>query len=173
LIKKIRGTERNALLRIMFDKNFYDNYRSIVVLANPKTILNARYAKKEVRNQVIRADQLAEFIRKVDAEPDASACSEKTMENLAQFFVSIHKQPKIDYTEKFRAMVEDADSNTPDANPTVEAPSEPPVKSNAEVVVCPKCGTPMVLRKAVKGPKAGIEFYGYSSFPKCRGVVNI
>ncbi len=105
LIKQIRGAEKNALLQIVFEKNFYNNYRSVVVLANPKTMLNAKFAKKEVRNQVIRADQLAEYIRKVDAEPDAMSFNEKHMENLAQFFVSIHKQPKADYTEKFRILV--------------------------------------------------------------------
>ena len=33
---------------------------------------------------------------------------------------------------------------------------------------CPKCGSELLLRKAKKGPKAGSEFYGCSSFPKCR-----
>lgn len=38
------------------------NYNTIVVLANPKTVLNVKYAKKEVKQMVIRADQLSEFI---------------------------------------------------------------------------------------------------------------
>jgi len=33
---------------------------------------------------------------------------------------------------------------------------------------CPKCGSELLLRKAKKGPKAGSEFYGCASFPKCR-----
>ena len=74
------------MLRNLFEKHFYTNYRSIIVLANPKTVLNAKYAKKEVRNQVIRADQLAEHIRRINADPEAVASSEKDMESLAQFF---------------------------------------------------------------------------------------
>lgn len=173
LIKQIRGAERNALLRIVFDKYFYDNYRSIVVLANPKTVLNAKYAKKEVRNQVIRADQLAEYIRKADAEPGAESSSEKTMENLAQFFVSIHKQPKVDYTEKFRIMVNETDSDTSEGYPSGEVQGGADAESNPDVIICPKCGAPMVRRKAAKGPNVGNEFFGCSGFPKCRGIVNI
>ncbi|MEZ5515756.1 MAG: restriction endonuclease [Steroidobacteraceae bacterium] len=35
---------------------------------------------------------------------------------------------------------------------------------------CPKCGAPMVKRKAKSGPSAGHEFWGCSTFPKCRGI---
>jgi hypothetical protein len=33
---------------------------------------------------------------------------------------------------------------------------------------CPKCGSPLVLRTAKTGPKAGERFWGCSTFPKCR-----
>ena len=72
LIKQIRGAEKSSMLtKALFEKSFYNNYRSIVILANPKTVLNAKYAKKEVKDQVIRADQLSAYIRKTDAEPGA------------------------------------------------------------------------------------------------------
>ncbi len=35
---------------------------------------------------------------------------------------------------------------------------------------CPRCGSPLVLRTARRGPNAGSEFYGCSSFPKCRYI---
>jgi hypothetical protein len=38
---------------------------------------------------------------------------------------------------------------------------------------CPKCGAPMVKRQAKKGQNAGNEFWGCSSFPKCRSVCSI
>jgi restriction system protein len=37
---------------------------------------------------------------------------------------------------------------------------------------CPKCGSPMVLREARKGPHAGKKFWGCSKFPVCRGAVS-
>jgi hypothetical protein len=36
---------------------------------------------------------------------------------------------------------------------------------------CPKCGIPMVLRKAAHGAKTGNEFYGCVNFPRCREVI--
>lgn len=36
---------------------------------------------------------------------------------------------------------------------------------------CPKCGARMVLRTASKGKGAGTEFWGCSTFPRCRGII--
>lgn len=36
---------------------------------------------------------------------------------------------------------------------------------------CPKCGEPMLRRKAKSGNNVGQEFWGCSTFPKCRAVV--
>ncbi|MOA56497.1 DNA topoisomerase I [compost metagenome] len=33
---------------------------------------------------------------------------------------------------------------------------------------CPKCGSPLVIRLVKSGTKAGQQFWGCSSFPKCR-----
>ncbi len=38
---------------------------------------------------------------------------------------------------------------------------------------CPSCGSDMVKRVAKKGPNVGNQFWGCSSFPKCRAVENI
>jgi restriction system protein len=37
---------------------------------------------------------------------------------------------------------------------------------------CPACGSLMVLRTARKGPNAGNEFWGCSTYPKCRKIIN-
>ncbi len=173
MIKQIRGAERsNILTKALFEKSFYNNYRSIVVLANPKTVLNAKYAKKEVKDQVIRADQLSAYIRKTDADPKAVECAEKDMESLARFFLSIHRPREIDYTEKFRSPANTAQTpETPQA-PEVTGPVAV-TPENAEQILCPKCGAVMVRRKAAKGPNAGNEFYGCSNFPKCRCIIAI
>ena len=36
--------------------------------------------------------------------------------------------------------------------------------------ICPKCGAPLVLRTARNGAYAGSQFWGCSSFPKCRYI---
>ena len=38
---------------------------------------------------------------------------------------------------------------------------------------CPACGSNMVLRTAKRGPGAGNQFWGCSTYPKCRVVQNI
>jgi len=38
---------------------------------------------------------------------------------------------------------------------------------------CPKCGSEMVLRTTKKGPKSGNQFWGCSTFPKCRAIAEI
>ncbi|MDD2468925.1 MAG: NERD domain-containing protein [Desulfobulbus sp.] len=38
---------------------------------------------------------------------------------------------------------------------------------------CPKCGNPLVLRKAKSGPHAGEQFWGCSAYPKCKTMQNI
>ena len=36
---------------------------------------------------------------------------------------------------------------------------------------CPKCGAKMIQRTTKKGPNKGNQFWGCSTFPKCRGVI--
>ena len=39
--------------------------------------------------------------------------------------------------------------------------------------VCPLCGNKLILRTAIKGKNAGNQFYGCSSFPKCRYTMDV
>jgi predicted RNA-binding Zn-ribbon protein involved in translation (DUF1610 family) len=50
------------------------------------------------------------------------------------------------------------------ASQTVE---EAPAPSNG-APVCPKCGSPMILRTAKSGANAGNRFWGCSGYPACR-----
>ena len=82
LIKAIRKEEKNILTKVLYERNFDKNYRSIVVLANPKTVLNDKFAKKEIKSQVIRADQLVEYIKIMDKDDD----TEKTDGSTCKIF---------------------------------------------------------------------------------------
>ena len=53
------------------------------------------------------------------------------------------------------------------------APSDPSDKKRAIMPgapACPACGKPMALRTARKGPRAGSQFWGCSSYPSCKGT---
>ena len=47
----------------------------------------------------------------------------------------------------------------------------PEIKQNE--MVCPKCGSKMVLRTAKKGPNSGKQFWGCTQFPKCHGTKSV
>jgi hypothetical protein len=106
VLKDLRlDCKKNFLTKALFEKNFYDMYSSIVVLANPKTVLNDRYAKKEIKEQVIRADQLIEYIKKANNETNMNESSDKRMLQLAQFYLDSNKPNKINYCDKYSDLI--------------------------------------------------------------------
>lgn len=156
VIKNIRIQEKNIVTKLFFDKAFDNNYQSIVVLSNPKTILYDRFAKKEVKNKVIRADKLIEYIKEKDKELTDIKYSNEEMLKLATFFLENSEQNKSDYTKKYEEML-------------LSINKEDNVMKNK----CPKCGGKLVLRVAKKGNYAGKEFYGCCNYPDCRYIENI
>ena len=100
---------------MIFEKSFSDAYKSVVVLANPKTYLNAKFAKKEIRDQVIRADQLVEYIKKTNAKSAEknSNISTDEMLQLAKFFLEKNNPNRSDYVRKYEEMVAMMTTNEP------------------------------------------------------------
>ena len=88
-------------MRVALDKYFDDLYRSVIVLANPKTVINLKRAPKNVKDQIIRSDQLIDYIKRLLRENKDLASSEKEMYEMAEFFVGLHKENPVDYAEKY------------------------------------------------------------------------
>ena len=44
-------------------------------------------------------------------------------------------------------------------------------EESAQIPICPKCGIPMVARKASRGKRAGSGFFGCRNFPQCRELI--
>lgn len=102
LMKKIKTDNRNNILtKYMAGRYFEDFNKSVVVLANSKTVLNAKYAKREVKEKVIRADQLVRYIKEMYENSKEAADSEDRMLAWAQSYLNLHKDVKKDYTEKY------------------------------------------------------------------------
>ena len=59
------------------------------------------------------------------------------------------------------------------AAPTVSASVAAPPAAAAKEPLCPKCGAAMALRTAKSGTNAGGQFWGCSSYPKCRTTLPI
>ncbi len=228
LIHAMLRDNRSTLMNLLLDRDFDDLYRSLVVLANPKTVLDDRYAKKEVKSKIVRADQLVATIKAINAERGLGR--EKTLRSKvkesAQWFASQHRENPTDYTAKYDSLRKDPDDEMPgrerqeggvpgegsavegaakgsdaaaplapapttaseaDGRPSApdasaasgtiaaEAPAvaDASAAAGAPVIVCPRCGAPMVLRTAKRGARAGKQFFGCSNYPHCRGIVNL
>lgn len=61
------------------------------------------------------------------------------------------------------------------AKPSTTQTTIPQVPATNAVAapVCPRCGSAMVLRTARQGPNTGEQFWGCSTYPKCRGIVKV
>jgi hypothetical protein len=106
VLRKIkRDSKTNVVYKMIFDKLFDENYKSIVVLANPKTLLNARYAKKEVKDKVIRADQLIRHIKEVNGKSNSAASNDKEMKSIAEGLLALHSPNKSDYAKKYEEII--------------------------------------------------------------------
>ena len=145
---------------------FYDlNFKSLVVLANPKTIVNDKYAKKEIKSQVIRSDQLISKLKEIDtvASKQIAKSSINSMREYGERMLQRNREERKDYFEKFEKLKAEYDAERSDK------PGKPNESvDQSEDMVCPKCGSKLVLRVAKKGENAGNQFYGCSAFPKCR-----
>ncbi|OFV69601.1 HRDC domain-containing protein [Acetobacterium wieringae] len=112
----------NPIKRLGFQSGFDNFHQSIVVLANPKTVLNAKYAKKDVKDRVIRADQLINHIKNQNKKSKELASSEKAMQAWAEKILALHQPLASDYTQKYEAILTGVTVAAPAPPKTCSAP---------------------------------------------------
>lgn len=105
MIRELRRVSKSVLARPLFEKNFDSNYKSIVVLSNPKSILNMQYAPKEIKEKVVKVDGLISYIKKLHDLCNNGNMSDDKMKKLADFFLEKSVPNNQDYTEKYRSAV--------------------------------------------------------------------
>lgn len=108
VLKEVRkAAKTNFISKMLFEKSFDALYLPIVVLANPKTYLNAKYARKDIKDKVLRADQLVAYIEKTDAKEaqKSKGISTEEMRELAEFFLSNNKADRSDYAQKYEELL--------------------------------------------------------------------
>lgn len=154
--KDCRKEDKNLVSKLLFEKYFDTYNKSIVVLANPKTVVNDRFAKKEIKAQIIRCDQLVSYLKNLKSD---SKSSKKEMRELGEKILSMNIENRKDYLKKYDEFVAES------ANPMINISSEE--------LICPKCGNKLVLRTAKKGPNAGNKFYGCSGYLGCKYIKNL
>lgn len=123
---------KNAVMKFMTERYFEDFNKAVVVLANPKTVLNTRYAKKEVKEKVIRADQLVQYIKDMSNRSKELPNSDEDMRALAQFYLDMHRDTEVDYTAKYEAYRITANTESAAASTSVQGQNSVNVPSEAE-----------------------------------------
>ena len=129
----------SKVLAKLIKYNFDDYHKAVVVIANPKTVVNDRFATKDVKNKIIRADQLIGYIKAENDMSRAVVSNDKEMEDFAKMFLDMHKENPIDYAKKFRDQLENK---------------------------CPECGGELVLRKGKYGEFYGCSNYPECKFTR-------
>lgn len=101
MIKEKRRNSKGVFGKVFFDRFFDNNYKSIVVLANPKSVLDMRYAPKEIKSQIVKVDGLNSYIKKLNNESSNESMSDKQMKEIADFFLLNSVQNNSDFISKY------------------------------------------------------------------------
>lgn len=81
---------------------------SLVIMANPKSIIRRQYAPKDIKNKIIRYDQIANMIEtKNKLYKSKGSMSEDKMYNISNFLINQHKEATYDYIKKYSLSDED------------------------------------------------------------------
>lgn len=102
VMKKVRMESKNNRILKFFGEKYFEGFnKPVVVLANPKTVLNSRFAKKEIKEKVIRADQLITYMKEMNKKSKEYGCSDNELYEWAMSYLKLHKPRIKDYTKKY------------------------------------------------------------------------
>lgn len=169
ILKECKMENRNWLGNVIINGTFESYNKSLVVLANSKTILKDRYAKKEVKNQVIRVDQLIKIIKEMNKSSKNPSSNKKEMRKIGENLLKRNHAKRKDYCQYYEGLVEELESEQRRIDKEESTIVERGMigEDTKLEMICPKCGAKLVLRTAKKGNNIGQKFYGCSAFPKC------
>lgn len=178
LMKAMRMSESGRVKRLVQRYVLDEYYQSVVVLANEKTLLSTDGAPEDVREQVIRADQLVEYIRRLDAALSRKEIVEsfREMEARCARWLSLNAPQRSDLAERYGIGQTRRMDELVDGEPRRESMvAAEPRGGDSGVPVCPLCGAPMVERVARYGRRKGKRFWGCNTYWQtgCGGIINI
>ena len=168
VLKECRKAEKGVIMGAIYEKTFEKYNRSLIVLANPKTVVNDRYAPAAIKKQVIRVDQLINTLKSMTSDVKTS---KKDMRTYGEKLLSMNNENRKDYFTKFESLQKELEESRKAAEVLQEKDNR-----KKDVITrrfCPKCGKELVKRTAQKGDRKGKQFWGCSGFPNCRYVENI
>ena len=105
LVRVLRRETKNILSKAIFDNNFYNRYKSLIVLANPKSYIDYRFAPKDIKAKIVRTDGIIRKIKEINEQSKTQEMSDTEMKNLADFFMSKNIKSNTDYTAKYQTAI--------------------------------------------------------------------
>ena len=166
MLKECKLEDAGMLVKMSAVLFFEDFHKTLVVLANPKTIVNDKNAKKEVKEQVIRADQLIKKIKEIESSKSLTDTKRSLKEMIKHGEVMLERNvdERIDYSEKYEKWLQELEPS----NDPIEQQGTKESLNSTEERTCPRCGGSLVLRTSRKGEHSGEQFWGCDNYPKCR-----
>lgn len=86
-ILKSKWMSKNSKLSVAIGEKYFDKlwYKPLVVIANPKSILNIKFAPKDIKSNIVKVDNLIKYIENDIKSYDKSLLSsKKVMEEMAK-----------------------------------------------------------------------------------------
>lgn len=147
ILKNIKLQNQSIATRFIVERSFDDFHKSLIVLANPQTIIHDKYAKKEIKEQIIRADQLGQTIKRINKESKELKSNLNEMVKKGQRILELDQNNDF-YKRKYQQFLKEIETY--------------------QIDVCPRCGHKLIYRKGRYG-----AFLGCSQYPLCKFTKNL
>ena len=95
----------NFIIKAMLDNEFSKMFTPFVVIANSNTILNIKYARKEVKEKIIRLDQLNNKIREILNSNEKMGFTSNELTDVANHIMNYHRVKPYDFREKYKGYI--------------------------------------------------------------------
>ncbi len=126
----------------------------LVVFTNENSILDYNQAPDDIKNHVVRADNLVSHIKTLIKNSRLSEISDSDMQEYADFFLEKNTKNSADYTEKYKKRISEksADKNK---KTVVNIP-----KQKSRFIICPNCSK-TITKKSYYSCECGMNFTIY------------
>lgn len=94
IIKEENYDNANILYKMNFEKTFDSFHDYIVVMANPKTIINDKYAPKNIKERLVKADQIIECLKRLESKRNPFRF-EKDIKKVADVYIESNKEKSL------------------------------------------------------------------------------
>ncbi len=94
IIKEENYDNANILYKMNFEKTFDSFHDYIVVMANPKTIINDKYAPKNIKERLVKTDQIIECLKRLESKRDPFRF-EKDIKKVADVYIESNKEKSL------------------------------------------------------------------------------